>query len=82
LEAVIMAEGPGMMYGTPIATMGRYNKEGTLALNLIDSKTKKSAWFAMVTDSLPNKTLKPDEIRSKLDKAARNIFKKYPAAAK
>jgi hypothetical protein len=78
LEAVIMAEGPGMMYGTTIATMGRYNHQGTLCLNLIDRRTKKYAWFAMVTDSLPNGTLKPKETRSKIDKAAKNIFKKYP----
>ena len=79
LEAVIMAEGPGMIYGTPIANMGRYNREGTLYINLIDRRTKKSAWLAMAKDSLPNRTLEPDEIRAKLDKAATNIFKKYPA---
>jgi Domain of unknown function (DUF4136) len=73
LEAVIMAEGPGMIYGTPIATMGRYNHQGSLYLNLIDRRTKKSAWFAMTSDSLPR-----GELRAKLDKAATNIFKKYP----
>src|SRR5437899_1827594 len=41
LEAVVFG-GPAMMYGTPIATMGRYNKEGTLIVNLIDPRTKKS----------------------------------------
>jgi hypothetical protein len=78
LEAVIMAEGPGMDYGTPIATMGRYNRQGTLALNLIDRRTKKYAWFAMVTDSIPTGTLKPAEIRTRLEKAATELFKKYP----
>ena len=43
LEAVVFG-GPNMMYGTPIATMGRYNHEGTLIVNLIDTRTKKSAW--------------------------------------
>jgi hypothetical protein len=62
----------------PLVVISRYNREGTLYLNLIDSHTKKSAWFAMVGDSLPTRTLKPEEIRSKLDKAATNIFKKYP----
>src|SRR5262245_36365047 len=42
LEAVVFG-GPDMMYATPIATMGRYNKEGTLVVNLIDTRTKKSA---------------------------------------
>jgi hypothetical protein len=56
----------------------RYNREGSLYVNLIDSRTKKSAWFAMVKDSLPRRgTLKPEEIRSKLQKAATDIFKKY-----
>lgn len=56
-----------------------YNREGSLYINLIDSRTNKSAWFAMVKDSLPRRgTLKPEEIRSKLQKAATDIFKKYP----
>jgi hypothetical protein len=36
----------------------------------------------MVTDSLPTGTLEPDEIRAQLDKAAKNIFKKYPVKSK
>jgi hypothetical protein len=78
LEAVLMGEGNNFDYGTVIATMGRYNREGTLYLNLIDRKTKKSAWAGMVTDSLKRGYLSPEEIRSKLDKAATEIFKKYP----
>ncbi len=62
----------------PMAVVGQFNRQGSLYLNLIDSRTNKSAWFAMVSDSLPNRTLKPEEIRSKLDKAAKNIFDKYP----
>jgi len=77
LEAVLMGEA-GMFYGTPIATMSRYNREGTLYINLIDRRAKKSAWLAMGTESLSNGTLKPDEIHKKLDHAATNIFKKYP----
>ena len=41
-----------MMYGTPIATMGRYNHEGTLIVNLIDTRTKKSAWVALVKETI------------------------------
>jgi hypothetical protein len=62
----------------PMAVVGQFNRQGSLYLNLIDSRTNKSAWFAMVSDSLPNRTLKPEEIRAKLDKAAKNIFGKYP----
>jgi hypothetical protein len=49
---------------------------------LIDPRKKKSAWLAMVTDSLPNGILTPDEIRDKLEKAAKKGFKKYPVKNK
>jgi len=79
LEAVFMAgSDPYMMYGTPVATMGRYNHEGSLLINMIDTKTNKSAWSAMVTKSLPKPPLKPDEARAKLEQAANDIFKQYP----
>jgi len=78
LEAVLLGGEAGMFYGTPIATMGRYNRQGTLYINLIDRRTKKSAWLAMGTESMPTGTLKPEEIRTKLEKAAAEIFKKYP----
>jgi hypothetical protein len=82
LEAVFLAGEFGMIYGTPIATMGRYNRQGTLCINLIDRRTKKSAWLAMTTDSVPTGTMTSEEILSKLDKATRNIFKKYPVKKK
>ena len=78
LEAVMFGEGYNFDYGTVVATMGRYNREGSLYLNLIDSKTKKSAWAGMKTDNLKSGTLSPEEIKSKLEKAAIEIFKKYP----
>jgi Domain of unknown function (DUF4136) len=80
--AVFVAPGTYATLGDPIATIGRYNRQGSLYLNLIDHRTNKSAWFAMVTDSLPNRSLKPEEIRSKLGKAASDIFKKYPVKKK
>ena len=79
ISSVTVAPGSYMSIGDPIATIGRYNREGTLYLNLIDSQTKKSAWSAMATDSLPTRPLKPEEIRAKLEKAVAAIFKKYPA---
>jgi len=36
----------------------------------------------MVTDSLPSGTLEPEQIRAQLDKAAKNIFNKYPVKKK
>ena len=77
LEAIFTND-LNMMYGTPVATVGRYNHEGSLFINLIERKTNKSAWSAMVTKSLPKPPLKPEEVRSKLDQAATDIFKKYP----
>ena len=75
LEAVVFG-GPDMMFDTPIASMGRYNREGSLIVNLIDTKTKKSAWLAMVTESIDNK---PGGGQKKIGPAAEKIFKKYPA---
>ena len=78
LEAVLFGEGYNFDYGTVIASMGRYNREGTLYLNLIDRRTKKSAWAGMSTSSLDRGTLSPDQVRSKLEKAAKELFKKCP----
>jgi hypothetical protein len=75
LEAVVFPGGQNLMYGTPIATMGRYNKEGTLIVNLIDAKAQKSVWIGMVTESLDNK---PGSGQKKLPDAAAKLFKKYP----
>jgi hypothetical protein len=74
VEAVLFS-GPAMMYATPIATMGRYNREGTLVVNLIDSKTKKSAWIGMITESLSRT---PGSGQKKIGPAAEKLFRKYP----
>ena len=78
LEAVVFA-GPSNMYATPVATMGRYNKEGTLIVNLIDTHAKKSAWIGMIQESLDNK---PGSGQQKLPGAAAKLFKKYPSSKK
>jgi len=75
LEAVIFG-GPAMDFGTPIANMGRYNSEGTLVVNLIDTRTKKSAWVGMVKESIDNKE---GAGQKKLPAAAAKLFKKYPS---
>lgn len=76
LEAVVFANSSNMMYDTPIATMGRYNKEGTLIVNLIDAQDQKSVWIGMITESLDNK---PGAGQKKLPDAAAKLFKKYPS---
>ena len=78
LEAVVFA-GPAMMYATPVATMGRYNSEGTLIINLIDTKTKKSAWLAMAKETID--TTQGSGLK-KLPGAAAKLFKKYPSPKK
>lgn len=78
VEAVVFG-GPDLMYDTPIATMGRYNKQGTLVVNLIDTKTKKSAWVGMIQDSIDNK---PGSGIKKLPAAAEKLFKKFPQTSK
>src|SRR5262249_9736182 len=76
VEAVIMPWGAASLdYYEPIATIGRYNKEGTLVVNLIIAGTKKSAWLGMAKESIDNK---PGGGLKKIDKAATAMFKKYP----
>jgi hypothetical protein len=74
VEAVFMP-GPDFYYGTPVATMGRYNKKGALIVNLIDPKTKKSAWAGVAEEDVKNFT---GDGQKKIAKAAENLFKKYP----
>jgi len=75
LEAFIFPVGVPYDYPSPIATMGRYNREGTLVINLIDTRTKKSAWAGMVTESIDNK---PGAGVKKIPKATENLFRKFP----
>ena len=76
LEAVWMSAGSqGLYYATPIATMGRYNRKGSLIINLIDSKTKTSAWAGVAEENLND--IKGSG-QAKISEAAGNLFKKYP----
>jgi len=78
LEAVVFG-GPDMMYAEPIATMGRYNHEGTLVVNLIDTKTKKSAFLGMAKETIDRGE---GTGLKKLPAAASKLFKKYPSPKK
>ena len=80
LEALLLAGSAwGMYYATPIATMGRYNKQGSLIINLIDPKLKKSAWAAIADENLSD--AQGAGLR-KISKATEDIFKKYPGSKK
>ena len=75
LEAVLFAPYGYIDWGTaPISTVGRYNRHGTLAVNLVDVKTNKSIWAGMVTRALN----KPSRVGSDIDKGASDLFKKFP----
>jgi hypothetical protein len=75
LEAVWFAGPSDLTFATPIANMGRYNKEGTLIVNLIDTRTKKWAWIGVIKENVDNK---PGSGQKKLPGAAAKLFKKFP----
>lgn len=75
VEAVWFAGPQDLDFATPIATMGRYNRKGSLIINLIDSRTKKSAWAGRAEENLNDKKGAGQE---KISQAAGNVFKKYP----
>jgi hypothetical protein len=79
LEALVFPGSLSMDYATPIAAMGRYNHEGTLVVNLIDTRTKKSAWAGLARETVDSK---PGSGKKKIDQAAVRIFKKYPLQKK
>ena len=59
----------------PLATLGRYNREGTLYVNFIDPRAKKSVWLGISSRALG----KPSSREKDINKAAGAMFKKYPA---
>jgi Domain of unknown function (DUF4136) len=60
--------------GAPIATVGRYNKEGTVYVNLVNPRDKKSVWLGFASRALG----KPSALQGQINKAAGELFKKYP----
>jgi hypothetical protein len=82
LEAIIYGWFPAADYvgfvGGPMGTVGRYNSEGTFVVNLIITKTQKSAWAAIAKDSLG----KQSSNEKKFATAAEKMFKDYPPKPK
>jgi hypothetical protein len=66
-------------WGINVQAMGRYNREGTLVVNLIDRQKNKSAWAGMITETISNK---PGAGIGKIPKAAEKLFSKYPVKKK
>jgi hypothetical protein len=79
LEAVIYSylysDDTSIIGTAPLATMSRYNREGTLYVNMIDPRLKKGAWLGISTRALG----KPSNIEGDINKAMQAMFKKYPA---
>ena len=67
--------------GGPIGKMSRYNEEGTVAINLIDTKTKTSSWLAIATSSLESREHQ-DKNSERVRKAVAKMFEHYPPKAK
>ncbi len=59
----------------PVATIGRYNREGTLYVNFIDPRKNKGVWLGISTRALG----KPSSREKDINKAAEAMFKKYPS---
>ena len=76
LEAIIYNINMDATWGTsPLVTIGRYNKEGTLIVNLIDPRVTKSVWIGFARRALG----RPSNRESEINKAAHALFKKYPS---
>jgi hypothetical protein len=81
LEAVLFGSFEplsGTSWGmSPIGTVGRYNRQGSLAVNLIDPHNNTSVWAGIATRALG----KPSQNAKNIEKAASQLFKKYPAGS-
>ncbi len=78
IEALIYnlsADGTSITGTAPLATLSRYNKEGTLYVNLIDPHTNRSVWVGLSTRALGREA----DLDRDINKAAQALFKKYPA---
>jgi len=75
MEAILFPGGMAYDYATPLGTIGRYNRQGTLVINLIDSRTKKSAWAGLARENIDNH---PGAGKEKVGKATARLFKKFP----
>ena len=62
-------------WGTSAVVVGRYNKEGTLFVNLVDPRDDKSVWLGFAKRAVG----KPSSLKGDIDKAADALFKKYPS---
>lgn len=66
-------------YGyTTVTPISRVNKEGLLAVSLIDLKSKKPVWSGFAVEGLASR----GNVEATIDKAASRLFKKFPPKPK
>jgi hypothetical protein len=53
--------------------------QGTLVIDLVDSRKKELVWRGTATDTLSDE---PEKNAQKIEKATEKLFKKYPPKAK
>jgi Domain of unknown function (DUF4136) len=78
LEGFLFAGTPPDFFTAPVAAVARYNREGTLIVNLIDAKMQRSAWCGMATESVNRDR---GSGKKKIAPAAAKLFKKFPRKA-
>jgi Domain of unknown function (DUF4136) len=81
LEALIYSwtyHGDSVAGTAPLVSIGRYNREGTLYVNFIDSRKNTGVWLGISTRALG----KPSSREKDINKAAQAMFKKYPSLIK
>jgi hypothetical protein len=80
LEALVyqqfVAYNSDWIMGVPITAIGRYNREGTLAVSLDDPKTKKSVWAGYIVKDLGG------SLDNDVNGAVNKLFKKLPPMGK
>jgi hypothetical protein len=66
----------GVSVGVPIG--GRVVEEGTLVIDLLDSKKKSLVWQGIATRRLSSGQLEQSQLKSKIDSTVNEILSNYP----
>ena len=66
----------GLSVGVPVG--GRVVEEGTLAIDMIDSKTNSVVWRGFASRKLASQSPSPEQAEAKVDEVVKEILAKYP----
>ena len=81
LEGFLLSWGYDVFWGYGVSTVApvrRVNREGTLFVSFLDTKTEQSVWAGYATQALG----RPGALGGDVDKAASRLFKKFPKRKK